>query len=126
MAVFSALAMIGVFVSPILFLEYGTTSILMRFVQFEALAVALSIISALAVPNYLGVMKGEKVLVITSDPLKRSTTIKIATALEGGKINSDIKIEVGNSVLTGTIESYCGIITPARISIKPEKNINVI
>ena len=125
-AIFTALAMIAVFAVPFILEEYGTVSIVMRFLQFEALALALGIGVAIFVPMYFGILKGEKVLLITTDPVRRNTVIKIATALESGKLNEDIKIQMGKKQYTGTVESYSGIITPARISLRPEKNIEVI
>ncbi|MFH1306027.1 MAG: hypothetical protein ABIH83_00015 [Candidatus Micrarchaeota archaeon] len=125
-AIFTAIAMIGVFVAPLLLAEYGTTNILFRFLQFEALALGMAIVATIAIPQLTGVQKGEKVLLITSDPVSNRMTIKIATALENAKLNKEIKIDLGDVVATGTVESYSGIISPARINIKPEQNIKVI
>jgi len=125
-AVFTTLAMIGVFLAPYVFGEYQATEILFRFLQFEALALALSIIATAAIPHFFGVLKGEDVLMVTKDPIGNRTVFKLAKAINGGKLGSEIKVTNGADGEIVTVESYSGIVTPARVSSKPEANIKVI
>ncbi len=125
-ALFTVVAMIGVFVAPYLLAEYQTTEILFRFLQFEALALALSIIVAFILPQVIGVAKGETVLIITNDPVANRTVFKMAKALESAKVSKEIKIQTNGVEQIGVVESYSGLITPARVSIKLESNIKVI
>jgi hypothetical protein len=119
--------MVGVFLAPLVFSEYKTTSIMLRAIEFEALAFGISLLATAIYPNFFGVQKGENVLVVTSDPITNRVIIKLATALESRKLHEMIKISVMDGTETvGTVESYPGIISPARISIKPEENIKVI
>lgn len=125
-AVFTVLAMLGVFAAPFIFEEYGASEIMFRFLQFEALALALALLSAIAIPPVFGVLKGEDVLMITRDPIGNRTVFRLAKALEGGKVGKEIKITNGAEGEIATIESYSGIVTPARVRSKPEANIRVI
>ena len=125
-AVFTVLAMIGVFLSPYLFGESQISQILFRFLQFEALALALSIATAIAVPPLFGVLKGEDVLMVTHDPIGNRTVFKLAKVIEGGRVGAEIKVTNGAAGEIVTVDSYSGIVTPARVSAKPEANIKVI
>ncbi|PIT84803.1 hypothetical protein COU37_00910 [Candidatus Micrarchaeota archaeon CG10_big_fil_rev_8_21_14_0_10_45_29] len=125
-ALFTALAMIGAFAVPFVLAEYGAVDLLFRVIQFEALALALSIVSTFAYPHLFGVQKGEKVLLVTTDPVANRTIIKLATALESGKLHKMIKIGVGHDEMEGEVESYAGIISPAKVKAAPEENIKVI
>ncbi|MFA5108147.1 MAG: hypothetical protein WC492_01275 [Candidatus Micrarchaeia archaeon] len=126
-ALFTVLAMFGVFIAPVILKEYDMTSILLRFVEFEALALALSIITTAVVPSSFGVLKGDGVLVISRDPINGGTMIKLGTALERKKLGETIRINTGEAeAVVATVESYAGIITPARVGIRAEQNIKVI
>ena len=125
-ALFTALAMIGAFAAPFVLAEYGAVDLLFRVIQFEALALALSIASTFLYPQIFGVQKGEKVLLVTTDPVANRTIIKLATALESGKLHEMIKIGVGHEEMEGEVEAYAGIISPAKVKAKPEENISVI
>ena len=105
----------------------SAVSLLVRGMQLEALATGLALIATAIYPYVFGVRKGEKVLLITNDPITNALMIRLATALEGSKIHQSIKIGMDDgSVMTGTLDSYPGIISPARVSVKPESNIRVI
>ena len=125
--VLTSLAMVGAFLAPIVFSEYKTTSILLRMIEFEALAFGLALLATAIYPNFFGVQKGENVLVVTSDPITNRMVIKLATALESRKLHEMIRISVIDGTQTiGKVEAYPGIVSPARISVKPEENIEVI
>lgn len=116
-------AMLGVFLSA----PKGLTSTIATFLQFEALALAGAILYAVAKPIVYGVQKGEQVLLIDSNPMTNGISVRLATALESAKLHQNIKISMGGTgEIVATVESYSGIITPARVSIKPENSISVI
>lgn len=123
LAILTVPAMVGVFLSP----NKGLTSMLASFIQFEALALAGAIVAAIAVPNLFGVRKGERVLLITNDPVTNAITVRLVLALESGKLHENIKIALeGGMEALATVESYPGILTPARVSVKTENAIRVI
>ena len=125
--VFTALAMLGVFAAPLVAPSLSAVSLLVRALQLEALAAGLAILTTAVYPTVFGVRKGEKVLIITNDPITNALIIRLATALEGSKLHQSIKIGMDNgSVMIGTVDAYPGIISPARVSVKPESNIQVI
>jgi hypothetical protein len=114
---------VGVFLSA----PKGLTNTLAAFLQLEALALAGAILYTVAKPFVFGVQKGEQVLLITNDPMSSAINVRLATALSDGKLHQNIKIGMGGSMeATATVESYSGIITPARVSVKPENTISVI
>jgi len=116
-------AMLGVFLSS----PKGLTNTIAMVLQFEALAVAGAIIYAVAKPFVFGVQKGEQVLIVESNPMTNGISVRLATAMESAKLHKNIKISMGGtSEIVATVESYSGIITPARVSIKPENSISVI
>ena len=97
------------------------------FLQYEALAVAGAIVFSIAHPLIFGVQKGEHVLLITHEPVAGALSVRLAVALENGKVHQDIRIAMGEGMeALATVESYSGLITPARVSIKPENAIRVI
>ena len=123
LAVLTVPAMLGVWLSK----PIGLTHTLASFLQFEALALVGAIVFAFAQPMLFGVSKGERVLLITQDPVSSSIAVRLAVALESGKLHKDIKIAMdGGLEAIATIESYPGILTPARVSVKPENAIRVI
>ena len=116
-------AMLAVFLAA----PKGLTNTIATFLQFEALALAGAIVYAIAKPIVYGVQKGEQVLLITNDPMSNAMSVRLATALESGKLHGTIKISMGGAMTAqAEIESYAGIITPARVSVKPENTISVI
>lgn len=116
-------AMLGVFMSA----PKGLTNTIATSLQFEALAMAGALIYTVAKPLIWGVQKGEPVLLIDSNPMSNGISLRLATALENGKLHQNIKISMGGTVeAIATVESYSGIITPARVSVKPENSISVI
>ena len=116
-------AMAGVFVSA----PKGLTNTIALALQFEALAMAGALAYTVVKPLVWGVQKGEQVLLITNDPMSNAMSVRLATALESGKLHSTIKISMGGAMTAqAEIESYAGIITPARVSVKPENTISVI
>lgn len=126
-ALFSAFALLAVFLTPYLIPESGKVDYLFRAMQYEALAVALAIIATAVYPNVFGVQKGEKVLLVTTDPITNRMIISLVTALENKKLNENIKIKMSDgNTAEGIIESYPGLISPARITMKPEQNLKVI
>ncbi len=123
LAILTVPAMVGVFLSP----NKGLTSMLAAFIQYEALALAGAIVAAIALPNLFGVRKGERVLLITNDPVSNAVTVRLVQALENGKLHENIKIAMeGGLEALATVESYPGILTPARVSVKTENAIRVI
>ncbi len=123
LAVLTIPAMVGVFLSP----NKGLTSMLASFLQYEALALAGAIVAAMAVPNMFGVRKGERVLLITNDPVSNAIVVRLVVALESGRLHENIKIAMdGGLEALATVESYPGILTPARVSVKTENAIRVI
>lgn len=123
LAVLTIPAMVGVFLSP----NRGLTSMVASFIQYEALALAGAIVAAIAVPNLFGVRKGERVLLITNDPVTNAITVRLVLALESGKLHENIKVAMeGGMEALATVESYPGILTPARVSVKTENAIRVI
>jgi hypothetical protein len=126
LALFTGLALLGVFLSPLAIPSLGAVSLFVRLLQFEALAGGLAILTTAIYPYVLGVRKGEKVLIITNDPLTNALIIRLATALEGRKLHESIKIGLDDgSVMVGKVDAYPGIISPARVSVNPESNIRV-
>ncbi len=122
LAVLTVPAMAGVFFSR----PAGLLNTAAVFIQFEALALAGAIMFTIAHPFLFGVSKGERVLLITQDPVTSAMTIRLAVALEKGKVHQNIKIGMdGGLEALATIESYPGIFTPARVSVKPENAISV-
>ena len=123
LAILTIPAMVGVFLTP----NKGLTSMLASFIQYEALALAGSILAAILLPNVFGVRKGERVLLITNDPVTNAMTVRLVLALESGKLHENIKIAMDGGMETlATVESYPGILTPARVSVKTENAIRVI
>ncbi len=123
LAVLTIPAMVGVFLTP----NKGLTSMLAAFVQYEALALAGAIVAAMALPNVFGVRKGERVLLITNDPVTNAIAVRLVLAMENGKLHQNIKVSLdGGQEALATIESYPGFVTPARVSIKAENMIKVI
>ena len=123
LAVLTVPAMVGVFFTP----NKGLTSMLAVFIQYEALALAGAILAAIFVPNIFGVRKGERVLLITTDPVTNAVAVRLVLAMENGKLHQNIKVSLdGGQVALATIESYPGVITPARVSVKTENMIKVI
>lgn len=125
-AVFTVLAMIGVFASPYIFGGYQMADISFRFLQFEALALALAIATAIIIPPIFGVLKNEDLLIISRDPVRNRTSFRLTKALERGKIGAKIRIKSGGGEEVAIVESYSGIVTPARVSVRVEENIQVI
>ena len=125
-AALTVLGVAGVFAIPFLLPELGAANVLLGLIQFEAVAVILSAGIAYALPMFLGIMKGENVLILTHDPIRNRTIIKIGKALETRKKGQEIKVTTGGDPETGIVQEYSGIVTPARVRIKPEENIKVI
>lgn len=119
----TALAMVGVFISSA---GASLGGLLVSFLQYEALAVAGSIVTAMAYYNIMGVRKGDQVLVINQEPINQGLSIRIAVALENAKLHKPIRIRFGNEEVVGEVDSYPGFIYPARVSVKTENNIKVI
>ncbi|VVB56571.1 Uncharacterised protein [uncultured archaeon] len=123
LAVLTIPAMAGVFFAR----PEGLANTAAVFIQCEALALAGAIGFTIAHPFIFGVSKGERVLLITTDPVSNSLSIRLAVALQKGKVHENIKIGLdGGLEALATIESYPGIFTPARVSVKPENAIRVI
>ncbi len=123
LAVLTVPAMVGVFLTP----NRGLTSMVAAFLQYEALALAGAIVAAIALPNLFGVRKGERVLLITNDPVTNAVTVRLVVALQSGKLHENIKIAMdGGLEALATVESYPGILTPARVSVKVENALRVI
>ncbi len=123
LAVLTIPAMVGVFLSP----NKGLAGMLASFIQYEALALAGAIVAAIALPNLFGVRKGERVLLITNDPVTSAITVRLVVALESGKLHENIRIALdGGMEALAEVESYTGILTPARVSVKAENAIRVI
>ena len=123
LAVLTIPAMVGVFLTP----NRGIISMLSVFVQYEALALAGALAATIFYPDVLGVRKGEQVLLITTDPITNAVAVRLVRALENGKLHNNIKISLdGGKEALATIESYPGILTPARVSVKVENAITVI
>jgi hypothetical protein len=115
--------MVGVFLSK----PAGLGNTIAAILQFEGLALAGAIIYAIVHPLLFGVSKGERVLLLAPDPISNSLTIRLAVALENGKKHQSIRIAMdGGMEAVATVESYAGILTPARVSIKPENAIKII
>ncbi len=126
-ALFTGLAMVGVFVSPLVWPSEGALGLVVRGLQFEALAVALTIGAMLLQPHDVIVRKGDTVLVIMENPVNNSHSIHLASALQNGKLHEEIQIQMDNaSTATGRINSNPGILWPARVGIKIESTIKVI
>lgn len=126
LAATTALAMLGVVwaaINP----AVGGRGIVVSLVMFEALALAVSIVATVAYPMLTGVRKGEKVLLVTNDPVTNALIIRLATALQHAKLHETIQLGLDDgSQISGQVDSYQGIISPARVSVKPENNIRVI
>lgn len=123
LAGFTVIAMVLLFFST----AKAASEILVDIIKFEGLALAAAIVTTAAYPYVRGVEIGEKVLIISTDPVTNRTNIHLATALENGKLNGRIKVALGNgSDAVCTIEAYSGIITPARGQISQESTIKVI
>lgn len=122
--VLSAVAMVAFFLTPT---RASLVESIVDFAKFEGLAFALSVLIAFASPMVFGVQKGEKVLLLTSDPLTNRMVIQIATALENAKVHHKIKISLGNGQeVEAKLDEYPGIITPAKVSLTPENAIRLI
>lgn len=122
LAALTVLAMLAIYLSP----TEGLREYAIAFAKFEGLAVAGAIVVAFAYPHLRGVEAGEKLLVKISDPLSNRMSISLATALESGKLNQKIKVNLGTTEALAVIESYMGIITPAWASVQPESALKVI
>ncbi len=119
----SALAVVAFIFAP----KTGAVDALVQAVGFAALALISSIGFALAYPHIFGVQKGETVLLMASDPLSSRMVIQFCTAQENGKLKQSIKIRMmDGSDNIAVIESYPGIVTPARVSLRPESIIKLI
>jgi len=125
-AMLTVLGVVGVFAIPFLAPSIGAANILLGLIQFEAIAAVLSAGISYSLPPIVGIMKGENVLILTHDPMRNRTIVKIGTALETKKKGQEIKVISGSAPETGIVQEYSGIVTPARVSIKAEENIKVI
>ncbi|MFH1095117.1 MAG: hypothetical protein V1728_02785 [Candidatus Micrarchaeota archaeon] len=124
---FTILAMLAAFATPFLVPEVGAGGLIVRLFQYEALAFALALLLTIVYPRLLGVSKGERVLIITNDPVANHLIIRLATALEHKKLHELIKVGLDDgSEVVGLVDSYPGIISPARVSVKAENNLKVI
>lgn len=124
LAGFTLLAMVGVFLAGT---GRGLASIAATLILYEALAIGGAIAITLAYPFFYGVRKGEKVFIITSNPIQNGHMIRLGTALEDGKMHQLIRVDIGDGgEHKCEIESYDGFVFPARVSMKMENEIKVI
>ena len=124
---FTVLAMFAAFLTPILVPSIGAGGLIVRMFQYEALAFAFALVLTISYPPLFGVSVGERVLMITSDPVTNHIIVRLATALEHKKLHQLIKVGLDDgSEMVGTVDSYPGIVSPARVSVKAENNLKVI
>ncbi|GEM_PF-6338128 len=123
LAVFTVVAMIALFLSA----AQTKTDIVVEIIKFEGLALAASIIAMFAYPHVRGMEPGEMIFITSQDPVTNNRSFFIATALESGKEKGKIKVNLGNgNEAVAIIESYSGIIMPARGRLTQESMVKVI
>jgi hypothetical protein len=123
LAAFTVIAMIALFASP----AQRTAEILVDIIKYEGLALAASIVVMFAYPHVKGLEAGELVFITSSDPVTNNKSFFIATALENGKKQGNVRVNLGNgNEAVAVIDAYAGIIMPARGRLTQESMVKII
>lgn len=123
LAAFTVIAMIALFLSP----AQRSLDILVDIIKYEGLALAASIVTMFVYPHMKGLEAGEMVFITSSDPITNNKSFFIATALENGKEKGKVRVNLGNgSEAVAIIDSYSGILMPARGRLTQESIVKII
>jgi hypothetical protein len=121
-ALFFRLMILSLCISLLAFALLPQTT-LIGALKIMALGVVISIAVAAFYPELRGVKKGDKVAVV-SDTSVPGFLGRQGKASMSGRKNQKIRINLQNgSEATGVIESYCGMISPAKIRILYEERL---
>lgn len=85
-----------------------------------AASLGVSMLAPFAYTYVRGIRGGDRVVVVAAGNAQQLTGFiaKSATALEHGKLGQKIRVALdGGEEVEATVDSYCGMLAPARVSI---------
>lgn len=119
---FSKLMLISLCISLLSF-AFLPEATLMETLKIMAFGTVLSIGITVFYPDVRGIKAGDKVAVVSNSAIP-GILGRLGRAATHGKVNEQIKITLHNgSEVLGVIESYQGIISPAKIRILYEERL---